>query len=973
MKLIEFRLPLPLTKEEYNTCYRYLMSKVSNEDADNTINGVGKNGNTNIRTLVVSKMESFDDGSGKPGYYSFKRMNFVNKIPKWVLNFVDPKCCLIDEKIWSTNPFMKSVYQATGFPKAHVQVESTYHMGYNTEDNPFNISEDLLKERQVVLIDIVNDNVSYTSYLPQEDPTIFYSEKARRGKLEEDWIENSKVIITCYKLFNIDVPYFGILSSKLENWIVSVIKNSLFKYHRKALCWIDEWFDLTQDQLRTLEEGTQKKLEKFWEELGLDVEKDSSLAVQFMADRQARNSFAQIVDNGDGGVNIEMNQTSIDPMKSDSSDEENAPTSTSTSSSSPPPSTKEHAKFSGIKSSAPSGVSSSSSFEVAEKSEDESGRGRQEEQEKVKEKKKGRKIKVKIIKMKKKKGSAGEKKGKDNKRKRSSNSKNQKNIKKKGEEEEKIEGGDPDPSERKSNQGGTAGSKLGEAAAAIEAVEEAEAAYANTLNVGEEPPTKGEKAKGSESSEGKSSEDETKEKKSDKSLSSTGKEEDLTDVDEEAKDSITLATPSDTKIRSRILREVHKVDEDILLREEEEAVVLPMEGGAYDGDNIVRENLKRDAVQMGAEPRVGRPSTYEGDHPMDGEYAEYSHRVNEGVARPWKLHHVFVTKSRITSVDRGMIIPLSERQNLKRLNGRRIGKFKGGHGLFMANPFTKTGKTLKFGNGRQRRKCTIDGANNAERMNDMLFSHKRKYLSEERPNDLLTPMDVEDFYPKTKGGHVDKFISWKGHSVLCNDIDAILKPFNVVINAMDGSQMMHGSQMLDGVAENMESIHNYRPDMRRKDIDKGLGLFYVIAVVSIVYPFISIYRRFRCLFYFLLSAFLCACALVYHEYWNHSCFDHGNVYQFSMGVPARINSVTSFLAHQRRQHSREEFYKNVQSTLQNTLHNNPLYKLNKLTLNFASNSLNSDFQSDMFNNFNEIFSSKNVKHAEYKGSSSGKK
>ncbi|ANQ09692.1 Uncharacterized protein PCOAH_00037230 [Plasmodium coatneyi] len=66
--------------------------------------------------------------------------------------------------------------------------------------------------------------------------------------------------------------------------------------------------------------------------------------------------------------------------------------------------------------------------------------------------------------------------------------------------------------------------------------------------------------------------------------------------------------------------------------------------------------------------------------------------------------------------------------------------------------------------------------------------------------------------------------------------------------------------------------------------------------------------------------------------------------------------MTSFLDVQRKQNPREEFYRNLHNTLYNTLH-----EVNMSTLNFASNSLNAEFQSAILKNFNEMFSAKNVK------------
>ncbi|CRG95217.1 phosphatidylinositol transfer protein, putative [Plasmodium gallinaceum] len=266
MKLVEFRLAMPLTLEEYKLCQLYLVAKASLEDSEKNLNSVEKNENESKKGIVILKNESYKNENGLSGQYTYKRINLLNKLPKWLLNFIDPKYCILDEKSWNSYPYLKTVYESSGFPKAKIQVESAHHMGFNTENNALNISEELLPLRKIIFIDIVNDKVSYKDYNPKEDPSIFYSEKAKRGKLDEKWKENSTPIMTCYKLFTINIPYFGIFCSRIENWIISSLKDNILKYHRKAFCWIDEWFDLTIEDIRNIEKDVQKKLNHFWNE-----------------------------------------------------------------------------------------------------------------------------------------------------------------------------------------------------------------------------------------------------------------------------------------------------------------------------------------------------------------------------------------------------------------------------------------------------------------------------------------------------------------------------------------------------------------------------------------------------------------------------------------------------------------------------------------------------------------------------------
>ena len=48
-------------------------------------------------------------------------------------------------------------------------------------------------------------------------------------------------LMTCYKCFEVDFPYFGMLSGRIEAWVVSSMREQLCHYHRRAIAYIDRW------------------------------------------------------------------------------------------------------------------------------------------------------------------------------------------------------------------------------------------------------------------------------------------------------------------------------------------------------------------------------------------------------------------------------------------------------------------------------------------------------------------------------------------------------------------------------------------------------------------------------------------------------------------------------------------------------------------------------------------------------------
>ena len=65
----------------------------------------------------------------------------------------------------------------------------SYHIGDRGQsENVHELDDKKLKERTVVPIDIANDAVNAADYKSDEDPSIFVSEKTKRGPLKGNWI-----------------------------------------------------------------------------------------------------------------------------------------------------------------------------------------------------------------------------------------------------------------------------------------------------------------------------------------------------------------------------------------------------------------------------------------------------------------------------------------------------------------------------------------------------------------------------------------------------------------------------------------------------------------------------------------------------------------------------------------------------------------------------------------------------------------
>lgn len=119
----------------------------------------------------------------------------------------------------------------------------------------------MLATRTVDEIDIAFDELT-KHYKTEEDPKIFQSVKTKRGPLIEGW-RDDKPIMCSYKVVHATFGVWG-FQTRVEAYIHHCIREVLLLGHRQAFAWIDEWIDMSmqdvRDYERQLQEETNKKL-----------------------------------------------------------------------------------------------------------------------------------------------------------------------------------------------------------------------------------------------------------------------------------------------------------------------------------------------------------------------------------------------------------------------------------------------------------------------------------------------------------------------------------------------------------------------------------------------------------------------------------------------------------------------------------------------------------------------------------------
>eukprot|EP01118_Nematostelium_gracile_P008741 TRINITY_DN289_c0_g1_i1.p1 TRINITY_DN289_c0_g1~~TRINITY_DN289_c0_g1_i1.p1 ORF type:complete len:292 (-),score=74.15 TRINITY_DN289_c0_g1_i1:39-914(-) len=251
MYIKEYRIPMPLSVEEYRIAQLYMVAKFSRE---RTTKGEG---------VEILANEPFENENGK-GQYTHKMIHLGSHLPAWVKPLIPTSVSCVEEKAWNAYPYVKNVYSVAFFgERFSIVSETRYFDDDGTQENVHGLDAAQLKQREVEYINIATDPVDPRYYKEEEDPKLFTSKKTGRGPLtDKDWMKEHKPRMCIYKIAYVEFKVWG-FQTTAESWIQkSMMKDVLTLGHKQAFCWMDEWVDLTMEDIRKFEEETKELLNK---------------------------------------------------------------------------------------------------------------------------------------------------------------------------------------------------------------------------------------------------------------------------------------------------------------------------------------------------------------------------------------------------------------------------------------------------------------------------------------------------------------------------------------------------------------------------------------------------------------------------------------------------------------------------------------------------------------------------------------
>ncbi|XP_069379865.1 membrane-associated phosphatidylinositol transfer protein 2-like isoform X4 [Paralichthys olivaceus] len=255
MLIKEYRIPMPMSVEEYRIAQLYMIQKKSREESCGEGSGV-----------EILENKPYTDGPGGTGQYTHKVYHIGMHIPSWFRSILPKAALRVEEESWNAYPYTRTRYTCPFVEKFSIDIETYYKPDTGNQADVFNMSAVEKRQRTIDPIDIVTDPIPPHEYKAEEDTRLYKSAKTQRGPLQDDWIEEynnnpGKTPIMCaYKLCKVEFRYWG-MQSKIERFIHDVgLRKVMVRAHRQAWCWQDEWYGLTMEDIRELELETQLAL-----------------------------------------------------------------------------------------------------------------------------------------------------------------------------------------------------------------------------------------------------------------------------------------------------------------------------------------------------------------------------------------------------------------------------------------------------------------------------------------------------------------------------------------------------------------------------------------------------------------------------------------------------------------------------------------------------------------------------------------
>lgn len=259
----EFRVPLHMTVDDFQVAQLYMVV-----DASEKLTGNGEG-------VEILKNEPYDNTDGhmgvsaisgwtvprNKGQYTLKHYYVKSRIPSVVSAFCPEDSMVLIEEAWNSYPHCVTVivngYLAKN--KFYICIESKHLPDRGDTENALGMTSKELKQRSVEYLDIA-EKLPKQELKDEYDASTYKSVKTGRGPLTKGWQKTVDPIMTCYKAVRVNFDYWGV-QGKVEKIIRDQQRQLFHSTLRQSMCLTDDWFGLTMEDIRRLEDAVIAKLE----------------------------------------------------------------------------------------------------------------------------------------------------------------------------------------------------------------------------------------------------------------------------------------------------------------------------------------------------------------------------------------------------------------------------------------------------------------------------------------------------------------------------------------------------------------------------------------------------------------------------------------------------------------------------------------------------------------------------------------
>ncbi|CAI5953928.1 unnamed protein product [Closterium sp. NIES-64] len=243
---------MPVSLEEYRIGQAYMRSRMQME------NTRGSEG------VEVVASQPFSDERMGAGHMAHVIYHFHSKAPAWLRALAPHGALCLEEQNWNAYPRSKTVLKCPYLTKFSITIESIHLADRGDSENALGLSEEQVKQRKVERVDIAShERDMWTRLIAKSgvDPSKLALPKAKRGPLAPGWQEACEPVMTAYKMVTVDAPYWG-FGKRLELFVLAGERALFLEGHRKMYGWMDEWCELTMDDVRRIEKDNIEAMRK---------------------------------------------------------------------------------------------------------------------------------------------------------------------------------------------------------------------------------------------------------------------------------------------------------------------------------------------------------------------------------------------------------------------------------------------------------------------------------------------------------------------------------------------------------------------------------------------------------------------------------------------------------------------------------------------------------------------------------------